>query len=218
MTTWSIEAISGWGRYPILQGECAHPETRDQLECILQEGDPDRALIGYGRGRSYGDAALLRDGGIVITRALDRVIDFDPETGWVHVEAGVTIEQLIERFLPLGFFPPVVPGTQYVSVAGALANNIHGKNHHVDGCFGDHVRAVTMLTASGERVVCDLEREPDLFWATVGGLGLTGLILSMELRLVPVHNGLFEVETIRVEDLDHFFDIIMLIVPPLPTG
>ena len=134
-------------------------------------------------------------------------MQFDPQTGWLKCEAGVTLKELIEIFVPRGFFPPVVPGTQFVTVGGALANDIHGKNHHVDGTFADHVRSVELLTASGEVVKCDAETQPELFWATVGGLGLTGIILSLELKMHPIGSPFIEVESVRFQNLDQFFEI-----------
>ncbi|MCA9539830.1 MAG: FAD-binding oxidoreductase, partial [Myxococcales bacterium] len=120
---------------------------------------------------------------------------------------GVSIRELIETFLPRGFFPAVVPGTWHVTVGGAIANDIHGKNHHVDGSFCDHVRRMQILTASGDIIACDREATPDLFWATVGGLGLTGIILSAEMQLTRVESELVEMASIRFEDLDGFFEV-----------
>lgn len=142
-----------------------------------------------------------------MTGRLDRMLAFDPETGWLRCEAGVSLNDIIDVFLPRGFFPPVVPGTQFVTVGGALGNNIHGKNHHLEGCWGDHIRRVELLLASGEVVFCDADNNPELFWATTGGLGLTGIILSMEVQLYPVANTSIEMETIRVNNLDEFFEV-----------
>jgi decaprenylphospho-beta-D-ribofuranose 2-oxidase len=205
-TNWAKKHLEGWGRYPVIETECTRPERRSEVLDALADrnGEP---LLAYGLGRSYGDAPLLADGRQVLTRRLDRMLAFDPETGWLRCEAGVSIEDIINTFLPRGWFPPVVPGTQVVTVGGALANNIHGKNHHVAGCWGDHVRRVELLTASGDVVVCDRGNEPELFWATAGGLGLTGLILSMEIQLYPVETPAIEMESIRVENLDEFFEV-----------
>jgi FAD/FMN-containing dehydrogenase len=135
------------------------------------------------------------------------MLSFDPTTGWLRCEAGVTLEEIIRTFGPRGFFPPVVPGTQFVTVAGALANDIHGKNHHVDGTFAQHVRRVELLTASGDVVSCDDDHERELFEATAGGLGLTGLILALDLKLQPIASPFIELESIRVENLDRFFEV-----------
>lgn len=206
MTSWAEREMWGWGRYPRVRAHCTRPERRREVLEALRErgGDP---LLAHGLGRSYGDAALIEGGRVVLTRRLDRMLAFDPETGWLRAEAGVSIEDLLKVFVPRGFFPPVVPGTQFVTLGGALACDIHGKNHHVDGTFADHVRRVEILTAAGDLVICDATHEPELFWATVGGMGLTGLILSMEVRLHRIESPYIEMESIRVENLDHFFEV-----------
>jgi len=206
MDRWAEHELWGWGRYPRVSATCTRPERISEARAALADRD-GAPVLAHGLGRSYGDAALLRDGRVVLTRRLDRMLGFDAETGWVRCEAGVSIADLIATFAPRGFFPPVVPGTKFVTVAGALANDIHGKNHHVDGCWSDHVRNVEMLTAAGEQVICDAEQEPELFWATAGGLGLTGLILAMDVKLVPIGGPYIEMESIRVESLDHFFEV-----------
>lgn len=206
MTTWSKQELTGWGRYPKIQANCSRPESRDEVLAALQDRG-DGPLLAHGMGRSYGDAALLKEGKVILTRRLDRMLDFDPETGWLHCEAGVTLEEIIDTFLPRGYFPPVVPGTQYVTVGGAIGCNIHGKNHHIDGCFGDHVRAMEILLASGDVVTCTRDEHADLFWATIGGMGLTGLILSVQVQLYPAESPAIDMETVRVENLDHFFEV-----------
>lgn len=206
MERWAERELYGWGRHPRLPAEVARPERRAEVQAALADRD-DLPLLAHGLGRSYGDAALLDGGRVVLTRRLDKMLAFDPTTGVARVEAGVSVGDLIDTFLPRGYFPPVVPGTQHVTVGGAIASDIHGKNHHADGTFGDHVRSLELLVASGDVVTCSPTVEPDLFWATVGGMGLTGVILAAEIALRPVHNGLFEVESVRVENLDHFFEV-----------
>ena len=205
-TTWATKKLSGWGRYPVVESRCTRPERRSELFDALKDRG-DRPLLAHGLGRSYGDAALIEDGAVVLTRRLDRFLDFDPETGWLRCESGVSIGELIEVFLPRGWFPPVVPGTQFVTVGGAIGCNIHGKNHGHSGCFCDHVRRIELLCADGEIVTCGPDENPDLFWATVGGMGLTGLILSADLQLYPVDSPAIEMESVRFENLDHFFEV-----------
>lgn len=206
MDRWAEQELYGWGRCPRLPAEVARPERRREVEAALADRD-GKPFLAQGLARSYGDAALIDGGRVVLTRRLDKMLDFDPTTGWVRVEAGVTLKSLIETFLPRGFWPPVVAGTWFVTVGGAIASDIHGKNHHADGTFGDHIRRVELLTAGGEIVTCDAETEPELFWATVGGMGLTGVILAADVKLRPVHNAFFEVESLRVNNLDHFFEV-----------
>lgn len=206
MTNWAKKKLEGWGRYPVAEQLCARPERRREvLEAFEDLGDD--SVLPYGLGRSYGDAALNDRERAILTERLDRMLDFDPETGWLTVEAGVSLKEIIDTFLPRGYFPPVVPGTQFVTVGGAVGCNIHGKNHHVEGAFGDHVRQLEMLTGNGDVVTCDRETHPDLFEATVGGMGLTGLILSMDVQLRPIESPAIEMESIRVENLDEFFEV-----------
>lgn len=205
-TTWASQEVAGWGRVPVVEVDCARPERRRQAVSAVQDRD-GKPVIAHGLGRSYGDAALVRDGRVLLTRRLDRMLDFDAETAVLRCEAGVSLEEVIDTFLPRGFFPPVVPGTRYVTVGGAIGCNIHGKNHHIDGCFGDHVVSLEVLTGRGEIVRCDRETEPELFWATVGGMGLTGLILTADVRLTPVPSEAIELETVRVDNLDEFFAV-----------
>jgi len=206
MTVWAERELHGWGRYPRVTAECARPEERREAIAALADRE-DHPVLAFGLGRSYGDTALLSGGRVILTERLDRMLDFDPETGWLRCEAGVSLRDIIAVFAPRGWYPAVVPGTCFVTVGGAVANDIHGKNHHVDGTFADHVRRVELLTATGEIVRCDAETEPELFWATVGGMGLTGLMLALDVRLVPIESEWIEMESIRVRNLDHFFEV-----------
>ena len=206
MTHWDERDLSGWGRYPVTRAQVARPERRAEVFEAFGERNGS-GMLAHGLGRSYGDAALLDGGKVVLTRRLDRMLDFDPETGWLRCEAGASIEDILETFVPRGFFPPVTPGTKFVTVGGALGCDVHGKNHHVDGCWSNHVRNVELLTASGDVVTCDREQEPELFAATVGGMGLTGISLAMDVKLTPIHNPWIAMESVRVENLDHFFEV-----------
>ncbi len=200
------QEMHGWGRFPRVQTLVARPDVTRDVSTLLNERDGS-AMLAAGLGRSYGDTGLLSNGKMVSMLGLNHMIDFNEETGWLRCEAGVSLDDIIETFLPRGYFPPVVPGTKHITVGGAIGNDIHGKNHHCDGTFTDHVRNVEILTASGEIVVCDAEHEPELFHATVGGMGLTGIILSAEIKLNKVESPLIEMESIRVENLDHFFEV-----------
>jgi decaprenylphospho-beta-D-ribofuranose 2-oxidase len=208
MAEWTRKQLAGWGRLPVLAADVARPETTAAARLRVEECARDcLPLVPYGLGRSYGDAALIRDGRAVLTRRLDRILSFDPATGWLHAEAGVSIADLLSTFVPRGFFPPVTPGTRFVTLGGAFACDVHGKNHHGDGCFSNHVRSLELLLASGEVRTVTRESDPETFTATAGGMGLTGLILSLELKLAPIASPLIEVETERVPDLDTFFSI-----------
>lgn len=205
-TKWAKKQLEGWGRFPVADQLCARPERRREAIEAVEDCNGD-SVLPYGLGRSYGDAALNDQQRAILTERLDRMLGFDPETGRLQVEAGVSLKEIIDTFLPRGYFPPVVPGTQFVTAGGAVGCNIHGKNHHVAGCWGDHVRQLEILTGEGDVVTCDRETHPDLFDATIGGMGLTGLILSVEVELQPVESSAIEMESIRAENLDEFFEI-----------
>ena len=165
----------------------------------------DDSWLAHGLGRSYGDVALNTGHTLLHTRWLDRYVAFDPEAGELECEAGLPLARIVEDFLPRGWFLPVVPGTRYASVGGAIANDVHGKNHHARGSFGDHVLALTLRRSDGSELRCSREENPQLFAATIGGLGLTGLVTRARLRLVPVANGWMRVRAQRFEGLDAFF-------------
>ncbi len=192
--------IESWGRYPVLQHLAARP--------VVWRSDPlavsPASLLPFGRGRSYGDCCLNEGGTLLTTRTLDRFISFDPSAGVLRCEAGVSLGDILALIVPRGWFLPVVPGTSYVSVGGAIANDIHGKNHHRVGTFGRHVRRLELLRSDG-RVECG-PGEP-LFAATVAGLGLTGLITWAELQLRAVPGARIKVETIPFGTLTEFFAI-----------
>lgn len=193
-----------WGRLP------ARPPRRvlapaDRAVPLLLPGDGP--ALPFGRGRSYGDVCLNSDGVLVSTAGLDRWIDFDARSGVLRCESGVTLRAILELALPRGWFLPVTPGTSEVSVGGAIANDVHGKNHHAAGSFGHHLRGFELLRSSGERMVCGPQQHADWFAATIGGLGLTGLITWAELQLVPVCNPYMVVQTQRFGSLSRFWEI-----------
>jgi len=206
MADWVRQQMEGWGRWPVVTAEVSRPETQAELASAVAESN-GQGLIAYGLGRSYGDTALLPDGRMVVTSRLDRMLAFDPESGWLTAEAGVSLEEILAVFVPRGFFPSVTPGTKFVTLGGALGCDVHGKNHHVDGCFSNNVRSFELLLSSGEVVHVTRESQPDLFKATAGGLGLTGIVLSMEFKLEPIASPMIEMESVRVESLDHFFEV-----------
>lgn len=164
-------------------------------------------MLPFGQGRSYGDSCL-NDGGMVLgTAALDRFIAFDAARGVLRLEAGVTLDKLLALTVPKGWFLPVTPGTQFVSIGGAIANDIHGKNHHLAGCFGNHVLCFELLRSSGERLVCSAGENAELYRATIGGLGLTGLITWAEVQLLPISGPYIATDNVALGNLDDFFAV-----------
>jgi FAD/FMN-containing dehydrogenase len=174
----------------------------------LEDGDPHGgSFLAYGNGRSYGDSCQSRSGTIIDMRGMNRILSFDPGTGMLEAEAGALLRDIIGFAGPLGFFPAVVPGTQFVTLGGAIANDIHGKNHHRRGSFGLHVESLRLLRSDGRIRQCSASTERRLFEATIGGMGLTGLILSATIRLMRV-SSLDIAETVaRFRDLDEYFDL-----------
>lgn len=164
-------------------------------------------LLPFGNGRSYGDSNLNSDGHLLAGRQLDRFIDFDPATGRLRCEAGVLLSEILRLIVPQGWFLPVTPGTQFVTVGGAIANDVHGKNHHLAGSFGNHVTAFELLRSDGSRRVCSPTEHADWFAATIGGLGLTGLITWAEIQLRRVANPYVDSETLRFGCLEEFFEL-----------
>jgi FAD/FMN-containing dehydrogenase len=171
-------------------------------EVRLPEGRP---LLPYGLGRSYGDSCLNDGGVLLVTRGLDRFLALDEERELLTCEAGVSLGEILQLVVPRGLFLPVVPGTKEVTVGGAIANDVHGKNHHRRGTFGTQVASLELLRSTGERVVCSPDVNHELFQATVGGLGLTGLVLRATLRLRRIAASTIEAETLAIRDLGEFF-------------
>jgi len=194
---------SSWGRLRRVPHEVARPAFLDELQQTVRPGD--KALLCYGKGRSYGDVCLNENGRLLVTDRLDRIISFDRETGVLRAEAGLTLDRLLQVVVPHGWFPPVVPGTKFVTLGGMVANDVHGKNHETVGTFGAHVRALALARSSGEVLTLSRSENAELFAVTVGGLGLTGVILWVELRLSPVRSAMIDTETSTIEDLAAFF-------------
>jgi FAD/FMN-containing dehydrogenase len=202
-----MESPQSWGRYPRLppgsQGTVSLTWQPPRLPAPPQGG----SLLPYGLGRSYGDSCLNPDGSLLLTSGLDRFVSFDPATGLLTCEAGVTFDAILRLVVPQGWFLPVTPGTKFVTLGGAIANDVHGKNHHAEGTLGRHVRRLGLLRSDGKVRICSPMRETDLFGATIGGLGLTGLILWAELKLLRIQNPFVVQETLAFENLEEFLAI-----------
>jgi FAD/FMN-containing dehydrogenase len=195
----TVDAPS-WGRFPRVAQQALGLHDRD--------APLPRAtgrLLPRGNGRSYGDSCLAPDGTLLLTRGLDRFIRFDPTTGVLACEAGTTLHEILALAVPQGWFLPVVPGTAEVTVGGAIANDVHGKNHHVAGTFGHHVRRFALIRSDGSVRECVPGAADGWFEATVGGLGLTGLIPWAELQLRRISGPQVRAESERFDDLAGFF-------------
>lgn len=167
----------------------------------------NESFLAYGEGRSYGDSCLNEGGVLLQTRGMNRFIHFDEAQGILKCEAGVRLDEILELTLPKGWFIPVSPGTQFVTLGGAIANDVHGKNHHIAGTFGRYVRKMEILRSDGKRWLCSSSENKDLFEATIAGLGLTGLILWAEIQMKPVSGPWINQETVRFSHVDDFFKI-----------
>lgn len=212
MTT-SIPVITGrnvraWGNVKGGRHRACTPAFADEVPAAIGTLRRETgSVLAHGLGRSYGDSCLNVGGGLIDMANLDRVAAFDVDSGIIRADAGLSLDALHRLTVPRGWFVPVTPGTRFVTLGGAAANDVHGKNHQHAGSFGNHVRRLALRRSDGQVIECGLDRETDLFRATVGGLGLTGLIEWVEFALLPVASSDMEVESIRFDRLDGFFEL-----------
>lgn len=197
-----ITPISGWGHYPVQSCELERPERYADLR-----PHADR-VVARGQGRSYGDASLNVDGRVLLTERVNRLLEFDAANGKLRAEAGTTLAEILDVIVPMGWFVPVTPGTKFVSLGGCVAADIHGKNHHHEGSFGDHLLSIELILADGSRVVCSPSERSDLFWATVGGMGLTGIIGEVTLKLIPIESALMKVHHHAAVNFEQLFRLM----------
>jgi decaprenylphospho-beta-D-ribofuranose 2-oxidase len=200
---WKQVTLQGWGRASQAPCLAARPERLRDLQTALQVPEGHR-LLAHGSGRSYGDVCLNSGEDVVLTGRLDRILAFDEAAATIVVEPGVTFADLLDTFLPRGFLAPVSPGTAFVTMGGAVANDVHGKNQHLAGSFGDHLLWFDLLLPDGRVCRVSEAADPDLFRATIGGIGLTGIITAICLRLLPVPSNTLRVRRRRVADLEDF--------------
>jgi FAD/FMN-containing dehydrogenase len=192
-----IQKISGWGNYPIHKAELLTPLSCSAVKAeIKQKG----ALIARGMGRCYGDSSNASR--VLQTSYCDHFIEFNVDTGQLTAEAGITLQEILKVIVPKGWFLPVSPGTSYVTLGGAIASDVHGKNHHIAGTFGQHVKSINIALGSGEVITTSLSENEDLFYATCGGMGLTGVIISASIQLTPIRSSLISQKTIKADCIE----------------
>lgn len=196
--------LSGWGRFPTHRSLVHHPRSLDDASKLLSHRRGS-TFIPRGLGRSYGDSALADQ--VVQTSYLDHFLSFDHNTGILKCGAGVTLSEILRVFLPRGWFLQVTPGTRFVTIGGAIASDVHGKNHHLIGTFSESVLSMDVLLATGEIVTCTRSSYADLFHATCGGMGLTGIILTATVQLQPVQSCLVEQTTFKTATLQETLEL-----------
>jgi FAD/FMN-containing dehydrogenase len=193
-----------WGHYPRLSADVVSLNWRTDFPLATR---PGTAMLPVGLGRSYGDSCLLDQGTLLNARGLGRLLDFDAQTGLLRCEAGVSLAEILDFAVPRGWFLPVTPGTKYVTMGGAIANDIHGKNHHKTGTFGRHVPRFELVRSDGTRMECSPTTNTEWYSATIGGLGLTGLITWAELQLRPIVSRKLNYTGIKFKGIDEFLEI-----------
>jgi decaprenylphospho-beta-D-ribofuranose 2-oxidase len=197
--------LTGWGRYPVIESEVKTPITSRALHNLFA-GASSVPCIPRGAGRSYGDSALAPN--TISSRLLNHITDFDEHTGTIRCGAGVTLAELLDLFVPRGWFLRSTPGTKLISVGGAIASDVHGKSHHREGCFSNHVSTLTLMLGDGETVTCSRDTLPELFHATCGGMGLTGVILEATFRMRSITSSYIRETTFKAANLDEALTLL----------
>jgi decaprenylphospho-beta-D-ribofuranose 2-oxidase len=192
--------VTNWGLYPSVESEICSPSTYQEIIHLIGQNS---SLIARGNGRCYGDASLASN--IISTLDLNKIISFDQLTGIVVCQSGVLLSTLLEHIVPHGFFLPITPGTKYITIGGAFASDIHGKNHHVEGVFSDHVVSIKLISSDG--VIIDVLSDNELFIQTAGGMGATGIIVELTLQLKPIQTSFIRQTSLRAENLEKIFDL-----------
>jgi decaprenylphospho-beta-D-ribofuranose 2-oxidase len=198
--------LTGWGGLEPQLVHAYRPARRRELyDCLNRDGSA--GMIARGLGRSYGDSATLAGGAVILGERLNRMLAFDKQTGVLTCEGGVSFADILSTFVPRGYFLPVTPGTKFVTLGGAIAADIHGKNHHCHGSLGNFVESLDLWTATGEMLRCSRTENADVFWATIGGMGLTGYIVSAGLRLTPIETSIMRVDYRRLANLTELLSL-----------
>ena len=196
------QKVTNWGNFPIVEKEI---KSEDSLRKIKEYVKNNNEIIARGNGRCYGDASLSEN--IFSTKRLNKFISFDRLNGVIECESGVLLSEILEVAVPQGYFLYVTPGTKFITVGGAIASDVHGKNHHAEGCFSEYVLSFSLLNENSEVLICSRTENSDKFWATIGGMGLTGIILSATFKLKNIETSYIRQESIKAENLDEIFKL-----------
>ncbi|WP_336690721.1 MULTISPECIES: FAD-binding oxidoreductase [unclassified Chryseobacterium] len=197
-----VQKVTNWGNFPIVEKEMKSEDSFRKIKEFVQNHNE---VIARGNGRCYGDSSLGEH--IFSTKKLNKFISFDRLNGIIECESGVLLSDVLEIAVPQGYFLYVTPGTKFVSVGGAIASDVHGKNHHAEGCFSEYVIEFKLMIENGDIINCSREENSDKFWATIGGMGLTGIILTAKFKLKNIESAYIRQESIKAENLDEIFNL-----------
>jgi FAD/FMN-containing dehydrogenase len=195
------QTVTNWGNFPKVQANVYSSEFVDEISKIIKDSDQ---IIARGNGRCYGDASLGKN--IISCLELDKFLSFDKNKGILRCQSGVLLSEILEFIVPLGFFLPVTPGTKFITIGGAIASDVHGKNHHVDGCFSAHVLSMNLIDASGNIVECSNTNNEALFYETVGGMGRTGVIIDAAIQLKSIETSYIRFEYQKIANLEEMMN------------
>ncbi len=193
--------VSNWSNYPVREAEIVSLRRKSEIEQLVLQGD----VIARGLGRCYGDASLAKH--IISTIQYNRILSFDPVAGIIECQSGVSLNELLDVFVPRGWFLPVTPGTKFITVGGAVASDVHGKNHHSEGAFSNHVLSIEVHTPAFGTLSCTPVDNADLFRATCGGMGLTGIILKVKFKLKRIESAYIRQKQIKASNLNEVLDL-----------
>lgn len=194
--------LANWGNYPVISCDESSFSLEEQVRDFISGHS---SVIARGNGRCYGDASLAHYS--VSTLKYDKVLAFDDINGVFECQSGITLDQILDIIVPKGWFLPVTPGTKFITIGGAVASDVHGKNHHVDGSFSGHIIDMDVITGNMDTITCSVEREPDLFWATCGGMGLTGIITRVKFGLKKIETAYIRQRQIKARNLEHLIQL-----------
>ncbi|KIA88335.1 FAD-binding oxidoreductase [Kaistella jeonii] len=197
-----IQKVANWGNFPVVEKEIKSEDTLQKIKDYVKNNNE---IIARGNGRCYGDASLSEH--IFSTKRLNKLISFDRLNGILECESGVLLSDILEVIVPQGYFLYVTPGTKFISVGGAIASDVHGKNHHAEGCFSEYVLSFSLLNENGEVLNCSKTENAEKFWSTIGGMGLTGIILSAKFKLKNIETAYIRQESIKAENLEEIFKL-----------